>query len=218
MTTTTRLDTLDAQQALLTDGIAQMLQGCWVGFPSLQADLEALSPGIELDPHPPLLSSDAGPPTPPPYLLNFDPNTQMDPQVYSWTCSACSLDWVLRATQVAPDHTREQAVEEIGYPENINPTYGLMDASGPALRKVYSDYGIPTFQAWLTYDQVYAAAGHTTGQMSGGAWYHWVAIRGRSGNDLTIANSAEGYKGVYSTLTREQFNALGPFSCVLLVP
>ena len=74
MTTETRLDTLDAQQVLLTDGIAQMLQGAWVGFPSLQADLEALSPGIELSPRPPLLTSAAGPPTPPWYLAQYDPN------------------------------------------------------------------------------------------------------------------------------------------------
>jgi hypothetical protein len=213
-----RLSVLEAQQGLQTDAIAQMLQGHWVGFPSLEADLGALSPGIQLEPHPPLLSSEAGPPTPPDYLKHFYPSTDMPQQVYSWTCSACALDWVLRATQVAPNHTREQAVEEIGYPENINPTYGLMDANGTALRAVYDLYAIPTFQAWLNFDQVWAAAGHTTGQISGGAWYHWVAIRGQSGSDIWIANSAPGYAGVYDTLSRDQFNRLGPFSCVLLVP
>lgn len=214
---TRRLDLLDSQQALLTDGIRRMLTGEWVGFPSLEADLGAISPGIELDPHPPLRSSDAGPPAPPAWLKDFDPNTDMPVQIAGWTCSACALDWVLRATQVAPDHTRDQAVAEIGYPGNINPTYGLMDASGSALRAVYEQYGIPTRQGWLTFDQVYAAAGETTGQMSGAAWYHWVAIRGRGSNQtIWIANSAPGYCDIYSNLTRDEFNALGPFSVVLL--
>jgi hypothetical protein len=216
MTTAERLDVLDTQQALLTDGITQMLRGAWVGFPSLQVDLEALSPGIQIDPHPPLLTSQAGPPTPPWWLAEYNPNEYMPPQQASWSCSACALAWVLRATRVDPGASEQSAIAAIGYPNNINPTYGLMDASGPALRAVYTTYGVPTLQGWLTFDQVWTLAGYTTGQMSGGAWYHWVGIRGRSGNDLAIANSAEGYKNVYSTLSREQFNALGPFSVVEL--
>lgn len=216
MSVTDQLDTLDTQQALLTDGIAQMLQGAWVGFPSLQADLEALSPGIQLEPKPPLLSSEAGPPTPPWYLANLNRDAYMPPQQASWSCSACALAWVLRATGVNPNATEQSEIAEIGYPQNINPTYGLMDASGSALRAVYGRYEVPTVQYWMTFDEVYALAGFTTGQMSGGAWYHWVGIRGRSGPNIAIANSAEGYKGVFDTLDRSQFNALGPFSVVLL--
>jgi hypothetical protein len=201
---------------LLTDGIAQMLQGAWVGFPSLQADLEALSPGIVIEPHPPLLTSEAGPLTPPWYLANYDPNENMPGQAASWSCSACALAWVLRATKVDPSMDEASAITAIGYPENINPTYGLMDAAGSALRAVYGRYNVPTVQAWLSYDQVWTLAGYTTGQMSGGAWYHWVGVRGRSGPDLAIANSAPGYDGVYDTLSRGQFNALGPFSCLWL--
>jgi hypothetical protein len=106
---------------------------------------------------------------------------------------------------------------EIGYPHNINSTYGLMDASGRALRDVLSRYGVQTDQAWLDFDTVYQLALGTTGMMSGAAWYHWVALRGVDGPRLAIANSAPGYKGVYDTLTREQFNALGGFSVVWLV-
>jgi hypothetical protein len=211
-----RLTALKQQLQLQTDGLAQMLQGHWTAKPSLEADLKILSPTTTLTPRPPLLSSQA--PVPPTgWRATYDPNTSMPPQVYDWTCSACSLDWVLRATGVAPQHTREQAVEEIGYQNQINPTYGLMDASGSALRRVFADYGLDTRQAWLTFDQVWSGANQTTGQMSGGAWYHWVAIRGTSGSDLWIANSAPGYKGVWDILTREQFNVLGPFSVVYLL-
>ncbi len=106
---------------------------------------------------------------------------------------------------------------EIGYPDNINPAYGLMDASGAALRKVLQSYGVPTEQAWLDFDTVYQLAQETTGMMSGAAWYHWVALRGISGPDLYISNSAPGYKGVSDILTRDDFARLGGFSVVWLV-
>ena len=48
---------LQAQQSLLTDSLRRMLTAEWVGFPSLEADVLALSPGIVLDPHPPMLES-----------------------------------------------------------------------------------------------------------------------------------------------------------------
>jgi hypothetical protein len=142
----------------------------------------------------------------------------MAPQVYGWTCSACALDWVLRSTGLDPASTREDTVYAIGYPDNINATYGLMDSSGSALREVYSQYGQQTQQGWLDFDAVYDLALRTTGQMSGAAWYHWVALRGVQGDTIWIANSAPGYKGVWDNLNRSDFNRLGGFSVVWLVP
>ena len=124
---------------------------------------------------------------------------------------------MLRATQLNPNATEQSCIEAIGEPQNINPTYGLMDGSGSQLRRVIGEYGVQTEQGWLGYDDVYATFGGTTGLISGGAWYHWVGVRGHDGGNVWIANSAPGYKGVYSTLTREQFNALGPFSVVWLL-
>ena len=147
----------------------------------------------------------------------------MPPQDASWTCSACALAWVLRATGLDPNASEASAVNQIGYCPNCNPgcgispSLGLCDASGPALRAVYSSYGQNTDQAWLDFDTVYARALETTGQMSGAAWYHWVALRGVQGDNLWIANSAPGYKGVYDTLSRGQFQSLGGFSVVWLV-
>lgn len=144
----------------------------------------------------------------------------MPGQLYDWTCSACSLEWVLRSTGLAyiPDiySGREQVVYQIGYPENINATYGLMDASGSALRDVLASYGQDSGQDWLDFDTVYDLAQGTTGLMSGAAWYHWVALRGVQGSSIYIANSALGYKGVYSTLSRSDFERLGGFSVVYL--
>ncbi len=145
----------------------------------------------------------------------------MPPQVYDWTCSACALDWLKRATGmvIAPDiyASRETTVHEIGYPGNINPQYGLMDASGAQLQRVLLDYGLDSEHGYLDFDTVYQLAQQDGGIMSGAAWYHWVAIRGVQGSNLWIANSAPGYRGIWDTLSRDDFNRLGGFSVVYLV-
>jgi hypothetical protein len=141
----------------------------------------------------------------------------MAPQYYDWTCSACSLDWVKVATGLATVSDRYTTTMEIGYTNNINPTYGLMDASGSALSAVLASYGQETSQSWLDFPTVHDLAEGTTGMLSGASWYHWVALRGTSGTNLWIANSAPGYMGVYDILSRADFERLGPFSCVWLV-
>lgn len=215
MTAAADITQLQAQQALTVETLRAMLEGHWTGEPpTVEALLLAINPTLApLQTVNYLLTSEVGELVP-----TYDPETSMPRQEASWTCSACSLAWVERATHVNPNASEWSAVEEIGQPQNINATYGLMDGSGAQLQRVLRDsYGLNSSQGWLNYDQAYATYGKATGMMSGGAWYHWVAIRGLSGSDLYIANSAPAYKGVYSTLSREQFNALGPFSCVWLV-
>jgi len=140
----------------------------------------------------------------------------MPTQRANWTCSACALAWVLRATGLDSGANEDQCVSQIGYPENINGTYGLMDGSGAQLRRVLAEYGQDSSQGWLTFDSVYAIAGRTTGMMSGGGWYHWVALRGHDGGNIWVANSAPGYRGVWESLSRDEFQRLGPFSVVWL--
>jgi hypothetical protein len=53
--------------------------------------------------------------------------------------------------------------------------------------------------------------------LNGLGWYHFVAIRGTYGDELWVANSAQSYDGVYDTVSRAQFNSLGPFQVVRLV-
>lgn len=212
-----RLDQLDAQQALLTHALARTLESRWTGAPpSVAADLMALNPDLEFDPRPPLPTSDAALE---PSRVVWDPEEYMPRQTAEWTCSACALAWVLRATGLNPNAHEWGAVDEIGNPQHINPTWGLMDGSGSRLRHVLRNvYDTDSRQGWLSFDQVWAAAGETTGMMSGVSWYHWVAIRGQANGELRIANSAPGYMGAHSSLSRAQFNALGPFSVVLLEP
>jgi hypothetical protein len=156
-------------------------------------------------------------------LIEYDPWTGMPGQLYDWTCSACSTEFVERATSCSRGDdvysNREAVVYAIGYPDNINGNIGLADASGSELQRVlleqtgrYSDHG------YLSFDEVYALGEkQTPALMSGAQWYHWVAVRGVQGSTLWIANSAPGYKGVYDNLSREDFARLGGFSVVWLV-
>jgi hypothetical protein len=137
----------------------------------------------------------------------------MAPQVYDWTCSVASFEWVIDSTGTS-DMDREAAARLIGYPQCVNETYGCMSAQ--CLIDAYAQLGLVARQAWVTFDQAYAIAGQTTGQLNGLGWYHFVAIRGVADGALWIANSAPGYRGVWDTLTREQFNALGPFQAIYL--
>jgi hypothetical protein len=129
---------------------------------------------------------------------------------------------VLKAAGIDPRpnltvyESRYETGLQVGYPDNVNATYGLMDASGSALQAVLREYEPESTSERLGFDEVYAAAQETTGMMSGAAWYHWVSLRGISGDALWIGNSAPGYKGIHDILSRADFERLGPFNVVLL--
>lgn len=213
---------LQDQQGLLTNALRMMLEGAWCGAPpSVQAFVSALDPSLDVQCVPPYRESDQ-PPAPPDYLARYDPNCAQPAQTFDWTCANCSLDWLKRALGLVDFAdiyaSRALTLSEIGYPENINETYGLMDGSGAALQDVlYLTYHQSSNQDWLTFDQAYSIFAQTPGMMSGGTWYHWVGVRGTVNGSLHIANSAPGYQGVWDVLSREDFNRLGPFSCVWCV-
>lgn len=146
----------------------------------------------------------------------------MPGQLYDWTCSACSTEWVVRALDWPYGSdiyaNREETVYAIGYPDNINGTYGLMDGSGYQLQRVIKDQtGRDSEQVYgLDFDTVYAIAASTPGLMSGQAWYHWVALRGVQGDTIWIANSAPGHKSVWDNLSRDDFARLGSWSVIWL--
>ena len=145
--------------------------------------------------------------------MTWDPLYPMAAQLYEWTCSICSFQWVIESTGTA-DLSREAAGQVIGYPDCVNETYGLMNAQ--CLIDAFAFMGLAAHQAWVTFDQAYAIASHTTGCLNGTGWYHFVAVRGVGDGTLWIANSAPGYRGVYDTLSRSQFEALGPFQVIYL--
>lgn len=217
MSTTDQLQQLETQQQLLTQSLRAMLEGDWCGEPpSVQAFVNALDPELNPGCVPPYRQSDQ--PAPPPHFLaNYDPNTNMPRQAASWSCSACSLAWLLRATDLDPNCYEQCGIDHIGYPQNINATYGLMDGSGAQLQRVLREYGQNSHQGWLSFDSAYAYYSSTPGAMSGAAWYHWVGVRGVVNDALWVANSAPGYQGVGDILTRRDWERLGGFSCIWLV-
>ena len=217
-----QIQQLQDQQALLTQALRAMLEGNWCGAPpSVQAFVQALDPSLQPTCVPPYRSSDKPPPPP---EVEFDPNIDMPAQVYNWTCSACALEFLLRGYSASYGRdiytNRESAVYDIGYPSNISPSLGLHDGSGAQLQRVFeARTGIPTGQGWLTFDQMWSIANQGYGgMMSGGAWYHWVSVRGTDGDTIWIANSAPGYQSVWSNVSRSDWARLGPFSCVWVVP
>jgi len=140
----------------------------------------------------------------------------MAPQTYNWTCSICAYTWVIQSTNTDPNLTREEATNIIGYPECVNEVYGLMSID--CLTRAFSVMGLKTSHAYLTFDQAYAIARIHTGVINPIGMYHFMAIRGVQGSDIWIANSAEGYCGVYDTLNRSQYNNFGPVQLLWLVP
>jgi len=209
---------LQSQQNYLTEALRAMLEGQWCGAPpSTQAFVSALDPTLMVDCIQPVLHSDE-PPPPPDYLAYYEPTTYMPRQQYSWSCSACALAWCERAIGLNDEATEESEIAAIGYPDNINASYGLMNGSGIQLQRVLREYGQDSRQDWLTFDSAYAIYSETPGMMSGGDWYHWVGVRGVQGDALWIANSAPGYRGVGSVLNRADFQRLGPFSAIWTVP
>jgi hypothetical protein len=110
-------------------------------------------------------------------------------------------------------------VDKIGRPEQINSTWGLTNINGPgqALIDVFASYDVEAEQSWLSFNQVYALAAETVNLMGGSVFNHWVAVRGRVGADLWIANSGPGWMGINDVLTRADYERLGPFNVVSLV-
>ena len=158
------------------------------------------------------------PPDPTGWWDSYNPNEPQHNQAAGWTCAACSLAWLERSTQVNILADEWSATAEIGYPHNINSTYGLMDGSGSQLQRVLREYGLDSRHGWLDFDTAYEIYRQVPGALSGQAWYHWVSVRGVTRDGLLwIANSAPGYRSVWDTLDRQQWASLGAMSCLWLI-
>jgi len=113
--------------------------------------------------------------------------------------------------------TREQGAEYLQYPVGVNPTYGLTSIT--YMESAFRAFGLSPVQAWVTYDEAYAIMREHTGVINPIGMYHFMAMRGTDHmdtGDLWVANSAPGYRGIYDTLNRQQFNSLGPVQVVYL--
>jgi GH25 family lysozyme M1 (1,4-beta-N-acetylmuramidase) len=140
-----------------------------------------------------------------------------------WDCSQESVEWCLWAYSRTPDDSwMEDSMIRAGV---IDPAVGCLDSSGAGLadwlNDEYGEYGyVASNQTAVSFDQVAQEAQTRQHPLAigGAAWYHWSGVRGYDQimDRLLLANPAPGYKGVYQTMTRSQFAALGGFNMVRL--
>lgn len=148
------------------------------------------------------------------HSLEYDASEPQYPQSLDWSCSACSLAWLNRALGIQWATVEMSAVSYIGTPANINSTYGLMDGSGTRLVECLREQGAPAFNFWPSWEQAYELAVIMPLLLGGVGWNHWVGVRGVADGLLSLANSAEGWAGVYDTLASPDWDRLGPFAAV----
>jgi hypothetical protein len=139
----------------------------------------------------------------------------------SWSCAPTSMRWSLWAYGRQPT---EDWLENSMLSEGVvTVEYGLMDASGKGLAqwatRHYGEFGYRgENDPSVTFDEMAqeAAEGKHPLCIGGRGWYHWSGCRSFTNGLLVLANPASGWKGVGQTLSRQQFEALGPFSLVRL--
>jgi hypothetical protein len=152
--------------------------------------------------------------------MTFDPDYNMNyppiRQTADWTCSACSWAWL--ANSIGQHENEWSAVERIGFPNNINPTYGLTNASGQALAEAYSaDYSWPShYSGAVTWSDMIALAQAGPALLGGRSWCHWTAVTGTDGVGLLLANPAPTWFGVGDYLDQDEWARLGSWSAVWL--
>lgn len=146
--------------------------------------------------------------------LTYEPTTPPELQRRDWTCAICSTHWALASLGWVIDRD-----ELIAYmtPWPVSPAVGCLDASGAGLAQFLRDsYGLPARnQAVVTFDMVLDRAGRYPLLMGGRGWNHWTAVCARAGDTLLLCNPAPGYRGIYQSMSRGQFDSwLGSFSLV----
>lgn len=154
-------------------------------------------------------------------LPTYDWQEPARAQQHDWDCSQESILWCLVAWGRNPDESwMEASMRAAGA---VTPADGCTDASGAGLaawvNQEYSEFGYwAENDDYVTFDDLMQEA--RTHQhplaIGGRGWYHWSGLRGYDEllDCLMLANPANGYRGVYQTMSRQQFDEKGPFSMV----
>jgi hypothetical protein len=149
-------------------------------------------------------------------VLTYNPDEPRVAQTDDWSCSVASTAWLLRSLgHDGPyPHGLEEAMLNTGL---VSAAKGLLDGSGAALADWLSDaWGVRNHQ-WspASWAQVCEAAGNGPVLIGGYRWNHWSGVRAFTDDGyLILANPADGHKGIHQTMTRTEFNNLGPFSMI----
>jgi hypothetical protein len=152
----------------------------------------------------------------------YDPTTPIVPQNHDWDCAEQSTLWAMTAYGRHPSDSWMETSMIQGGVESTD--LGLLVADGSKLAawitEQYGEFGYHAYNnGSVGFDDVASVAGRSPVLIGGRNWGpggHWVGVRrfDASSGWLELANPANGYAGVGQTLTRQQFDALGPFSMV----
>lgn len=148
----------------------------------------------------------------------FDPGYPRPVQVDDWSCSVHTTTWMLQSTGHGVSYT--DVKNRMLNTGRVNLAWGLSDANGPGVAQTLRDFadGSPTIQnrGIVSFDDVAERAGHMAVGIGGRAWNHWSAVRGYDTDRqvLLLANSVDGWKGIYQEMTRGQFANLGAMAMV----
>jgi hypothetical protein len=174
------------------------------------------------DPVPP---PEPEPPIVPTTTVTYARDTPAIAQNDPWSCAPTSARWAMTAVGRHPSEAwfeGQMLADGIVTKED-----GLLDATGHQLAAwlttQYQEFGYSASNdAATTFDGLAAEFGPGCpypALIGGRAWGHWSGLRGYDSAQgvLLLANPAENWKGVSQTMSRAQYDALGPFSMVRIV-
>lgn len=156
--------------------------------------------------------------------VTYNPHEPAHKQEHDYDCSQDSLEWALWSLGRRPEES--WMLNTMLNRGIITREQGLMDASGAGLAQlVIDEYGEDGFyanhEATVSFDALAAEAGSYPmligGRNWGGQGYgHWSGLVGydASSGRLQLANTASGSTFGQTSLSREEFEARGPFSMV----
>ena len=161
------------------------------------------------------------PVVPPPETVRYNAEAPRIAQNDDWSCGPTSTRWAMTALGRAPT---EQWIESTMIAEGVvSTTQGILDATGAGIaafiRRQYGEFGYTAEHHPTATFQFLADTSGTSPMLIGGrGWDHWSGLRGydRARDVLILANPADGWRGVSQTMTRQQFETLGPFSAVTI--
>jgi hypothetical protein len=151
----------------------------------------------------------------------YDPSTRRVAQTDDWSCSVAAATWALRSLGHTVEYRDlEQREQDAGI---VSTAEGLRDGTGgPLADWLSAEFGIVTgYDAGVRWEWLVEHAGTMPILLGGrrwGHWGHWVGVRTVEDGVLTLANPAEGYAGIFETLTEREFYNVGPCSAVWLAP
>lgn len=143
-------------------------------------------------------------------------------QTDDWSCSVASVCWALNSIGIPTDYYQLETLElRRGL---VSTSDGLLDGSGAQLARFLgeqSGLGADVERQYpAAWEWVQSIAGKGPVLLGGGHWGgagHWVAVRGLDADgNLRLSNPADGYAGIYETLTAANFAVVSPVAAIWL--